>query len=116
MPKYRIVIKVDGSRVDFVKKQCLTAFGIDISTQVAKIESQPSRTDRLNEAEGWVSDAKGVVEELRGEMEDWKENMPESLQQGSKADDIDECVSQLEEIESMLGNIDFGNVSFPSMM
>ena len=116
MPKYKIVIQVDSSRIDQVKKQCLAAFGKDITTQVAKIESQPSRTDRLSDAEGLVADAKSIVEDLRGEMEDWKSNMPESLQSGSKADEIDECVSALEEIEQALDGTDFNNVSFPGMM
>ncbi|MFI5222713.1 MAG: hypothetical protein ACHQX3_00470 [Nitrospirales bacterium] len=115
MPKYKIVLNVDGTRLDFVKKQCLASFGKDISAQVTKIEQQPSRADRLREAEGMVADAKGMVEELRGEMEDWKDNMPESLQQGSKAEEIDECLEALGQIESSLDDIDFG-VSFPGMM
>lgn len=116
MPKYKIVIHVDSTRIDQVKKQCLQAFGKDISHQVAKIESQPSRGDRLAEAQGWVDDAKGVVADLRSEMEDWKSNMPESLQNGSKADEVQESVDQLEELEAQLDNVDFDSVSFPGMM
>jgi hypothetical protein len=116
MPKYKIVINVDGTRIDQVRKQVLAAFGQDISTQVAKIETQPSRADRLSDAEGWVADAKNVVEELKGEMEEWRDNMPESLQSGSKADEISEAIDALETIEGELDNIDFSAVSFPSMM
>lgn len=115
MAKYKIVINVDGSRIDMVKKQCVAAFGVDVSAQVTKIERQPSRTDRLSEAESWVSDAKSVVEDLRSEMQDWKDNIPESLQSGPKGDEIDECIGELEEIEGALDGVNF-SVSFPSMM
>ena len=115
MPKYKIVIHVDSTRIDMVKKQCLQAFGKDVTAQVAKVDVQ-SRADRLTEAGDWVADAKQVVDDLRGEMQDWRDNMPESLQQGSKADEIDEAISQLEEIHSSLDSVDFDNVSFPGMM
>lgn len=116
MPRYKIVINVDGSRIDAVKKACLSAFGKDISAQVAKIETQPSRADRLTAAADLVEEAKNIVEELKGEMEEWKDNMPESLQGGDKAADIDECVSALEELEHNMDDIQFDDVSFPSMM
>jgi len=116
MPKYKIVIHVDDSRIDLVKRKCQAAFGQDITAQVKKIETQKSRAERLGEAQDMVADAMSIVEELRGEMQDWKDNMPEGLQSGSKADEIDEAVSQLEEIESGLEQVDFQQVSFPGMM
>jgi len=115
MPKYKIVIHVDSTRIDLVKRQCLTAFGKDITAQVTKVDTQ-TRAQRLEEAGDWVADAKQVVVDLRDEMQEWKDNMPEGLQNGSKADEIDECVSQLDEIESQLDQPDFNSVTFPSMM
>ena len=116
MPKYKITLTVTANRIDAVRKACQSAFGQDISAQVAKIESQPSRTDRLSDAEGWVADAKNVVEDLKGEMEEWLNNMPDSLRSGSKADEIQECIDALESVESSLDGVEFGDVNFPSMM
>lgn len=116
MPKYKIVINVDGARIDAVRKACQSAFGQDISAQIAKIEKEPSRADRLTAAADLVEEAKGVVEDLKSEMEEWQDNMPESLQSGPKADEISECIDALEELERNMDDIQFDDVSFPSMM
>lgn len=116
MPQYKIVLTVNGSRIDRVRQMCQSAFGVDVSAQVKKIERQPSRPDRLNDAECMVSDAKSIVEDLRGEIEEWKDNMPDSLRNGDKYGELEECQSALEELENALDTIDFASVSFPSMM
>jgi hypothetical protein len=43
-----------------------------------------------------VQDALAVFEELRDELQNWRDNLPESLQNGSKADELDEAIGQLE--------------------
>jgi len=116
MPNYKITLTVPAARIDMVRKMCQSAFGKDVSAQVTKIEQQPSRGERLADAEGWVADAKNVVTELRDEMESWRDNMPETLRGGPKMDEIEECISALEEVESALDGVDFDGVSFPSMM
>jgi hypothetical protein len=63
-----------------------------------------------------VDDAKNVVIELREEMETWRDNMPETLQSGPKMEEIEDCISNLEAVESALDGADFNEVSFPSMM
>lgn len=45
-----------------------------------------------------VEDAKGEIETLAGELTDWKDSMPENLQGGNKADELDSAISELEGI------------------
>lgn len=74
-----------------------------------------SRAERLSEAESDFESAKSTVEELRDEMTNWKDNIPENLQGGDKCSEVEEAESALEELINEMENIDFGNVSFPSM-
>lgn len=74
-----------------------------------------SRSDRLQEAATMVDDAKQVVEDLKSELESWKDGMPENLQNGSKAQEIDDAVSELESLGSELDGISFDSVNFPGM-
>lgn len=115
MARYKIILNVEGSRIDSVRQRCLSVFGSDISAQVTKIEQQ-TRADRLSDAAGLVQDAVGILEELRGELDEWKSNLPENLQDGGKAEELDEAMAGLDEIKDVLENVDFGNVSFPRMM
>ena len=39
--------------------------------------------------------AKDTVEELRDELQSWRDNLPENLQSGSKAEELDEAISNL---------------------
>ena len=115
MANYWVKIRVDGNNINTVKKMIEKAFPNEV-WQVEKINLSPSRADRLSEAEGMVEDAKGIVEELKSEIEEWKDNLPENLQGGDKATQLEECVSALEDVEGNLDQVDFGNVEFPSMM
>jgi len=115
MPKYRIVLLVDDTRIDMVRKKVLAAFGQDISTQIEKVTKPESRTERFAEAEGSFDDAKSIVTDLKDEMEDWRDNMPDSLKNGDKFGEIEDAISALESLENELENIDW-DVSFPSMM
>jgi hypothetical protein len=44
-----------------------------------------------------LSTAYGIVEELRDELQSWYDNLPESLQNGAKGDQLTEAISGLEE-------------------
>lgn len=74
-----------------------------------------SRAERLSQAESLFEDAKSQIEDLKSEIEEWKNNLPENLQGGDKASQLEECESALEEIMSNMDNVEFGNVDFPGM-
>jgi hypothetical protein len=85
---------------------------------LAKRKKQPSRADRWNDALGRarpaLSDLKSALEDLeevRQEYVDWRDNLPENLGQspvGEKLNyvsdelDVENAVSELETIESLL--------------
>lgn len=85
---------------------------------MAKRKKQPSRADRWNDALGRarpaLSDLKSALEDLeevRQEYVDWRDNLPENLGQspvGEKLNyvsdelDVENAVSELETIESLL--------------
>jgi len=62
-----------------------------------------------------VADAKAQAEELRDELQDWRDNLPENLQQGSKADEIQSAIDSLEEFINSLESAENAEVEFPGM-
>lgn len=64
---------------------------------------------------GLVSEAKDIVDELKGEMEDWQGTLPENLQNGSKAEEIQTAIDELDEVYDKLEECDC-EVNFPGMM
>lgn len=113
-PKYLVTLEVEGSRLETMSKKAKEAFG-DALKSVEKVAKISSRADSLGQAEALFQDVQGIVEELKGEMEEWRDSIPESLQSGDKAMEVEDCIGQLEELESALGDITFENVEFPSM-
>jgi methyl-accepting chemotaxis protein len=84
---------------------------------VGKINLNPSRADRLDEAAQMVENAKGIVEELRDELQTWLDGIPENMQGGDRASQLETAIEQLGEIVDSIGGIDLDwNVEFPSMM
>ena len=45
--------------------------------------------------EAFLMDAYSAVTDLRDELEEWKSNLPESKQNGQKADELEEAISHL---------------------
>lgn len=76
---------------------------------------QKSRADRFSEAQALASDAKAQVEELRDELQNWLDNLPENLQGGSKAEALEEAISNLEDVISNLEEAEGASVDFPGM-
>ena len=89
----------------------------DCEWSIVKIERDPSRADQLAEAAQMVRDAQGIVEDLKDQVEGWKDNLPENLQNGDNASELDECVSALDGIYSTLDEAEneMCQVSFPGM-
>lgn len=112
MARYRLTI--EATSITSLRAK-LKKLGLSEEKQVEKIELSSSRADRLSEAEKKFENVKSTVTELKDEMQNWLDGMPESLQQGSTADEVRECIDQLEEIEQNLESCDFSSVSFPGM-
>lgn len=77
--------------------------------------SSPSRATRFQNAVDKASEAKSEVEELRDELQNWLDNLPENLQSGSKAEALEEAISNLEEVIDGLDNVESVSVEFPGM-
>lgn len=116
MANYIIKLKVAGSRIDAVMARAKQAFSPDILLGVTKSDPAKSRADRLTQLEGDAADIVSGLEELRDEMQEWHDSIPENLQDGDKANEVQEAIEGLEELISNMGDIDFSSVSFPSMM
>jgi predicted RNase H-like nuclease (RuvC/YqgF family) len=91
-------------------KQLLPRAAFDVE----KDEVPSSRCDRLSAA---IADAQSEVEELKQELESWKENLPENLQDGQKAQELDAAIEQLDEVISALdeASASADSVEFPGM-
>ncbi len=74
-----------------------------------------SRADRFSQAQSDVCDAKSEAEQLKAELEEWQSNMPENLQEGTKAQEIEEAMEQLDEFISACEDAESVSVDFPGM-
>ncbi len=78
-------------------------------------KKNPSRNERFDEVLGLVSQAKSDMEELRDELQNWLDNLPESLQNGTKAESLQEAIDELDNGINSLDEVENVSVSFPSM-
>jgi len=74
-----------------------------------------SRAERFSAALDIVADAKSQIEELRDELQNWLDGMPENLQASSKADELDNAISELDGVISSLEDAEGASVEFPGM-
>lgn len=121
MPRYNLELSLTAANINVARKTALasleSAFGAGVTSRIAKVNPSPSRADRLDAVVILIADALSEVESLHEEIEAWKEGLPENLQSGSKADELEECLSQLDELKNSLDEADSAcrNVSFPGM-
>lgn len=114
MANYLIRAQVQGSRIDAVTKRAIEVFGTGCS--VKKRDLTQSRADRLAQIEGDIADCVSEIESLRDEMQEWHDSIPENLQDGDKASEVQESIDALEEAITSIQDIDLTGISFPSMM
>ena len=74
-----------------------------------------SRATRFENARDNISDAKIDIEELHDELSAWYENMPENLQDGEKGCQLEEAIMNLEDVISLLLDVEYAEVDFPTM-
>ncbi len=63
-----------------------------------------------------VSEAKSVIEELRYELQSWLDNLPENLQAGSKAEELESAIDELETVLNGLEEAESASPEFPGMI
>ena len=119
MAVWQITVAGKGLRKETVEKiaaALVEKYG-DKATVTTRDATPPeSRAERFSEACSLVSSAKAEFEELRDELEEWKDNLPENLQDGSKADELQEAIDALVELIDKAEEVEGGDVTFPSMM
>lgn len=112
-----ITVSQKGARFDTIDKLVKDALSKkfpDADISVQRKETPESRSERWAEAQSLVADAKAEAEDLRDEMQNWYGSLPENLQNGSKADEIQTAIDALEDIISSLENAET-EVDFPAM-
>ena len=96
---YRITLTVPGDRITAVKKRTEQLYP-DCEIEVENELATQTRAERLQEAQ-WI------VQELHDELEEWLDNMPENLQSGEKAEELQQCISDLDSIITEMEGIEF---------
>ena len=113
-----ITVHQKGARLDSVKELVEAAIKSkypQATVHVTREQPAESRADRFVEAQSSASDAKSTAEELRDELQEWRDGLPENLQSGSKADELDDAISSLEEFIEAMDTAEGVDVSFPGM-
>ena len=118
MATIKITITKKGLRLDSVTYlvDSLKAKYEGASVNVETHEPPTSRSDRFDLAKSAISDARSSIEELRDELQEWRGGMPENLQSSTKADELDNAISALEECISSCDEAEGHDINFPSMM
>lgn len=115
MARFRILVGKKGLRYETVKKVAEKVFA-GYSVQVTKENEPVTRAERFDRAKDLASQAREEIENLRDELEAWKDSLPENLQNGQKADELDEAINALQEAADGIETMENTDVEFPSMM
>jgi len=72
-----------------------------------------SRAERFSEAQTAIETGGLDFDILRDELQSWLDNMPENLQSGSKAEEIQDAIDQLDEASNSVEEIVYMVIEFP---
>lgn len=118
MARWKITVSGKGVRKASVEKlveKLKSQFGTEVTVTVEDASPPESRADRFSQAMDLVGDARSEFESLRDELQEWRDNMPENLQNSSKAQKLDDAIGDLDSLTSDIGNIEDVDVQFPGM-
>lgn len=87
------------------------------SVELVKRAGAMSRANRFDAAVALIGDALDGVEELKEEMQQWRDSLPENFATGDKAQEIEECITDLEHAIETIENAqsDISPPTFPGM-
>lgn len=117
MATYTVTFQAEGRHPSTVERQVRKRLKLTRADHVTVEKRQHglSRAERLSEVEQQVQEAIGEVQSLKEELEQWLESLPENLQSGGKADDLQQAIDALEQIEQDMDSVSFDGVEFPGM-
>jgi len=115
MAQFQINIHRKGLRQLFLEKAMREKFP-DCIVTVSAHNPPTTRAERFAEAEGQFENAKSTISELKDELEAWHGSLPENLQNGDKANTLQESIDSLDNLTSELEGVSFDAPEFPSMM
>lgn len=114
----QISVSQKGLRADTVKRlvtEALSKKCPDAKVFITRKEPAESRADRFAEIQEMLVDCRTQAEELRGELQDWRDDMPENLQDGSKAAELDSAIDELNSFIDSCEEAEGISVDFPGM-
>lgn len=114
----QISINQKGARVDTIQKiveEAIKSKFPDAVVSARRQDPPESRADRFSEFTSLVGEARDGAEELKSELEEWRDGLPENLQSGGKADELETAISELESFIDNCQTAEDANVDFPSM-
>lgn len=118
MARWQITISGKGVRkssVEALAEAMKEKFGDGASFYVKDDTPPESRSERYGLAQSMVSDGKMEMESLREELQDWKDNLPENLQDSDKASQLEDAISSLDDVINDCENAEGHDVDFPGM-
>lgn len=118
MARWTLTVSGKGVRGETVRKlgeKMKEHFGEGVSITLADATPPEGRAERFSAATSLINDARSEIESLRDELQVWKDGLPENLQDGAKAGELDDAISTLEDMVSNLEEQEVQDVTFPGM-
>lgn len=117
MATFELRITTNGLKGATIEKLVAKALNMNRNMVNAhKVKTRLSRAERYSRAESDFDNAKEEILSLIEEIEQWKEGMEgTNLENSSKFSDLEQLLSELEDLENELNNIQFPGVDFPGM-
>lgn len=81
------------------------SYRLRVASQTARLPPAPNTTPRPASRPKRLAQVQKTVQELQHEYEVWLESLPESLQDTDQATRLAETIDQLEEVVSLLADI-----------
>jgi hypothetical protein len=116
MSRFQIIVEQNRLQLHIAERTAKAAFPKARWLAVRRDELPTTRFARFEHALNDVSAAQSEAEELRDELQAWLDNLPENLQGGDKADQLQTAIDALEEFIGGCEQASGVEVEFPTMM